>query len=259
MKSHKLILLATAAALAALAFPAAAVVDSDPVWNSVKGQPAPVLNVPRPADATGPYRPATVSVLPVSAPEVIEIVKKGQATGEILSGGSGATALGTFYGLGQWTNTGSAPLMVTTSSDNTCYLYNIAWQGGQAQLRDDCEWVSTSASYIVMPGSAFSITKGNGSMTNGGNDLTNLRSSVTALANNVTWAMTGINAYMGQTESVTVSTTYSVDACGGTQQTTTYRSYANYTISGPTGSPVTTSATSGPACFGSGGSGGDGG
>lgn len=260
---HKLILLATAAALAALAFPAAAV-DSDPVWNSVKGQPAPTIQVIRPADSTGTYRPATVSVLPVSAAQIVNTVNENVKTGAIPipSGGSGgATALGTIYGVGSWTNTGRSALMVTTATvDGACYGYNVYWSGGQAQLADNCEWSQTSVSYIVPPGTTFKVTNGPTSTTPLSAAVSaTLRTSVTALADNVTWAMTGVNGYMGYTPATLVSTTGGVDACGGATTTYTYQSYATYSISGPTGSPVITTTTSGGACFGGGGSGADGG
>lgn len=251
MKSHKLILLATAAALAALAFPAAAV-DSDPVWNSVKGRPAPTIQVIRPADSTGTYRPATVSVLPVSDTKIVETVNRAIGAGEIVTG-SGATALGAFYGIGEWKNTATFPLMVTTATvGGACFGYDVYWaNGGKAQLKDDCEWSSASVSYMVPPGTTFKITGGPNNKT--------LVNTVTAMSTGATWAMTGVNAYIGETAAVAVSTTYSSDACGNQTTTTFYKSYANYTISGPTGSPITTSSTSGPACFYSGGSGGDGG
>lgn len=251
MKSYKLILLATAAALAALALPASAV-DSDPVWNSVKGRPAPTIQVIRPADSTGTYRPATVSVLPVSDTKIVQVVNDEIARGNIQSGG-GATALGAFYGIGQWTNTATFPLMVTTATvGGACYGYDVYWaNGGQAQLKDDCEWSSASVSYMVPPGTTFKIT--------GGPNNTTLVNTVTAMSTGATWAMTGVNGLMGYTPSTVLSSVTTSNGCGGFVTTTKYASYATYSISGPTGSPIITESVAGDPCGGGGGSEGSGG
>lgn len=112
MKLHKLIFLATAAALA---LPASAV-DTDPVWNSVKGQPAPVLQVARPADATGTYRPATVSVIPVSDAKIVQVVNDETARGNILSGGVRAW---TTYFVGTYGSPGKNALVTTIGQDGS--------------------------------------------------------------------------------------------------------------------------------------------
>lgn len=250
MKLHKLILLATAATMAALALPASAAgyVDSDPVWNSVKGKPAPVIQVIRPADSTGTYRPATVSVFPVSAAQIVPIVTDEIAKRNIPSGG--ATVLGAFYGIGEWKNTATFPLMVTTATvGGACYGYDVYWaNGGQAQLKDDCEWSSASVSYMVPPGTTFKIT--------GGPNNTTLVNTVTAMSTGATWAMTGINGFMGYTPATQLSAVTTSNGCGGSVTTTKYKSFATYSISGPTGSPIITESIVGDPCGGGGADGG---
>lgn len=234
MKLHKLIFLATAAALA---FPAAAVVDSDPVWNSVKGQPAPVLQVARPADATGTYRPATVSVLPVSDSKIIEVVKQGQMTGDIPSGSSGATPLGTIVGTGSWTNTGAVALMVTVGANDQCYTYTVTTPDGYIVLKDDCEWSSSSTAFVVPGGGWFSIAGSGRSTWNNG-----LRSNITALGERITWASTGINGLVA-TPVTKVISSYSDASCNSYQVRETTGAY---TITGLTTTRETVQVGSGP-------------
>lgn len=238
MKTHKLILLATAAALAALAFPAAAVVDSDPVWNSVKGQPAPVLQVARPADATGTYRPATVSVLPVSDSKIVEVVQQNIGTGAIaIPSSTGATPLGTIVGTGSWTNTGTVALMVTVGANDQCYSYTVTTPDGYIVLKDDCEWSSSSTAFVVPGGGWFSIAGSGRSTWNNG-----LRSNITALGERITWASTGINGLVA-TPVTKVISSYSDASCNSYQVRDTT---GTYTISGLTTTRETVQVGSGP-------------
>ena len=105
-----------------------------------------------------------------------------------LAGSGGATALGSIVGPGSWTNSGPAALLVVTRATEGCNSISVTYAGGSAATGDACDGLQTAITYVVPPGTAFSV----GGSTNSG--AFGVQTSITVMANGASWASTGINA-----------------------------------------------------------------